>query len=133
MKNEFQLNDSLMKGFMIASRKRIDLRDMRKEIISQYYRQVISPNFRSHFTDQDFERCSAIYLVGGGILYNELKNEFEEEFKGFLPVEVVSEPQNVASIGYYYHSTSLSGGNSANSIGLDIGNSSTIFSYSTGA
>jgi plasmid segregation protein ParM len=130
MKNEFQLNDSLMKGFMIASRKRIDLRDMRKEIISNYYKQVISPNFRSHFTDQDFERCTAIYLVGGGILYNDLKNEFEEEFKGFLPVEVVSEPQNVASMGYYFHSEAMSGGSPANSVGLDIGNSSTIFTYS---
>lgn len=129
MKNEFQLNDSLMKGFMIASRKRIDLRDMRRDIISQYYKQVISPNFRSHFSDQDFERCSAIYLVGGGILYNELKEQFEEEFKGFLPVEVVTDPQNVASLGYYHHAMSLSGGTSANAIGLDIGNSSTIFSY----
>jgi hypothetical protein len=112
MKNEFQLND------------------MRKEIVSNYYKQVISPNFRSHFTDQDFERCTAIYLVGGGILYNDLKNEFEEEFKGFLPVEVVSEPQNVASMGYYFHSEAMSGGSPGNAIGLDIGNSSTIFTYS---
>ena len=74
-------------------------------------------------------RCTAIYLVGGGILYNDLKNEFEEEFKGFLPVEVVSEPQNVASMGYYFHSEGMSGGNPANSVGLDIGNSSTIVTY----
>ncbi len=125
MKNEFQLNDSLVKGFMIAHRKRIDLRDIRREVLTQYYKQVISPNFRSHFTDQDFERCTAIYLVGGGILFNELREQFEEEFNGFLPVEVVSDPQNVASVGYFHHAASL-GGSVSNAIGLDIGNSSTI-------
>jgi len=129
MKNEFQLNDSLTKGVMIANRKRIDIRDIRREVISQYYRQVISPSLRSHFSDQDFERCSAIYLVGGGVLFSELKEEFEEEFTGFLPVEVVENPQTVASVGYYHHAMSLGGSTSANSIGLDIGNSSTIVTY----
>jgi actin-like ATPase involved in cell morphogenesis len=90
---------------------------------------VISPSLRSHFSDGDFERCSAIYLVGGGVLFSELKEQFEEEFTGFLPVEVVENPQTVASVGYYHHAMSLGGGTSANSIGLDIGNSSTIVTY----
>ena len=61
--------------------------------------------------------------------YHIVKEQFEEEFTGFLPVEVVENPQTVASVGYYHHAMSLGGGTSANSIGLDIGNSSTIVTY----
>jgi hypothetical protein len=101
MKNEFQLNDSLTKGVMIANRKRIDIRDIRREVISQYYRQVISPSLRSHFSDGDFERCSAIYLVGGGVLFSELKEQFEEELTDLERTEWFDASVNPAHVGRY--------------------------------
>jgi hypothetical protein len=129
LKNEFQINDSLMKGVMIANRKKIELKEMRKEILTQYYRQVISPAIKNHITDRDFERCECIYLVGGGVHYEDLKDAFQQEFNDFMKLEVVPDSQNVASLGYLYNSLSLSSTNNRGCVGLELGNSSTIISY----
>jgi hypothetical protein len=129
LKNEFQINDSLMKGVMIANRKKIELRDMRKEILNQYYRQVISPSIKNHITDRDFERCESIYLIGGGVHYDDLKDAFYDEFKDFMKIEAVPDSQNVASLGYLNNSYSLSATHARGCVGLDLGNSSTIISY----
>lgn len=129
LKNEFQINDSLMKGVMIANRKKIELRELRKDILSQYYKQVISPSIKNHITDRDFEKCECIYLIGGGVYYDDLRDAFYEEFKDFMKLEAVTDSQNVASIGYLYNSYSLSATHSRGCVGIDLGNSSTIISY----
>lgn len=131
LKNEFQLNDSLVKGSIISQRKRIDLIEFRKEVLNQYYRQVISPEIRNNITDRDFESCECIYLVGGGANFQDLRNAFLEEFKDTIPVELPTENyQNMASIGYLMNSVQQIGIDSRKDcVGLDLGNSSTIVSY----
>jgi len=131
LKNEFQLNDSLVKGSITSKRKKIDLTDFRRELLTQYYKQVISPAIRNNITDRDFESCECIYIVGGGINFADLRNAFSEEFKDVMRVEPPSEEsQNIASIGYLLNSLQHGGPEvRKNCVGLDLGNSSTIISY----
>lgn len=128
MKNEHQVDDAFMKGSIFTNRKRIDLREMRKTVLTQYYREVISPLMRSYFTDLDYENCEKIYLMGGGAHYKELTDAFIEEFRDFIPVEVAPEPEKLISIGYLYNSLRISDNKAARSVGLDLGNSSSIIS-----
>ena len=128
MKNIQQLDDAFMKGSVFTNRKRIDIAEMRKQILSQYYREVVSPLVRGYFTDQDFESCQKIVLMGGGAYYNELTNAVAEEFKGFIPVEVAQQPETLASIGYLYNSLRISDNKPARCLGIDLGNSSSIIS-----
>ena len=58
-----------MKGSIMVNRKKIDIKDLRKNILQQYYREVVSPLIRSYFSDLDFEGCEKIYLMGGGANY----------------------------------------------------------------
>ncbi|MFX9101089.1 hypothetical protein ABTN51_19435, partial [Acinetobacter baumannii] len=83
----------------------------------------------NHITDRDFEKCECIYLIGGGVYYDDLRDAFYEEFKDFMKLEAVTDSQNVASIGYLYNSYSLSATHSRGCVGIDLGNSSTIISY----
>jgi hypothetical protein len=128
LKNECYLNDSLVNGFLIANRKRIDLKQLRKDLLTQYYLQVISPAIRSHITDRDFERCECIYLVGGGAHFEDLNAAFTQEFNELIKVETLSDSENIASIGYLYNSLSLTN-EDRQCIGLDLGNSTTIISF----
>ncbi len=128
MKNEHQVDDAFMKGSIFTNRKRIDLRDMLKGVLTQYYREVVSPLMRSYFTDLDFETCEKIYLMGGGAYYRELTDAFVEEFRDFIPVEVAPEPEKLMSIGYLYNSLRISDNKPQRSVGLDLGNSSSIVS-----
>jgi hypothetical protein len=128
MKNEHQVDDAFMKGSIFTNRKRIDLRDMRKGVLTQYYKEVVSPLMRSYFTDLDFETCEKIYLMGGGAHYRELTDAFVEEFRDFIPVEVAPEPEKLMSIGYLYNSLRISDNKPQRSVGLDLGNSSSIVS-----
>jgi hypothetical protein len=102
---------------------------MRKELLTQYYREVVSPLMRNYFTDQDFENCEAIYLLGGGAHYPELTEAFADEFKGFIPVEIAPDPEKLASIGYLYNSLRISGNYHKRSLGIDLGNASSIISF----
>jgi plasmid segregation protein ParM len=128
LKNTHQLDDALMKASIFINRKRIDLKALRKEILQQYYREVVTPLIRKYFTDQDFENCEKIYLMGGGAFYPELTEAFIEEFGDSVPVEIAPEPEKLASIGYLYNSYKLSDKSPKRSIGIDIGNSTTIVS-----
>ncbi|MEP7107817.1 MAG: ParM/StbA family protein [Ferruginibacter sp.] len=129
MKNEHQMDDAFAKGSLFTNRKRIDLLPMRKELLTQYYKEVISPLLRQHFTDADLEICEKIYLVGGGAHYKELTDAVAEEFAGFIPVEVVPEPENMVSIGYLYNSLRISDTKSDRCLGIDLGNASTAISF----
>jgi hypothetical protein len=128
MKNEHQMDEAFVKGSVFASRRRIDLKDFRKSLLRQYYKEVVSPLIRQHFTDADLEQCSKIYLLGGGAYYTELTDAVVEEFQGFIPVEVASQPELVVSIGYLYNSLRVSDNNPSRCIGIDIGNASTTIS-----
>lgn len=128
MKNVHQLDDALTKASIFINRKKIDLAELRGEILRQYYREVIAPMLRKYFTDQDFERCEKIYLMGGGAFYPELTEAFTEEFRDSIPVEVAPEPEKLASIGYLYNSYKLSDKSPHRSVGIDIGNATTVVS-----
>jgi actin-like ATPase involved in cell morphogenesis len=89
---------------------------------------VISPLIRQYFTDSDLEYCSKIYLLGGGANYRELTDAVAAEFKGFIPVEIVPQPETTVSLGYLYNSLRVSDDNPVRCIGLDLGNATTTIS-----
>nr|MBI1232243.1 hypothetical protein [Cytophagales bacterium] len=126
LKTEHQIDQNFSEGTIILNRKRIDLKDLRKQVIAQYYQDVISPSLRKAFTDRDFAKSADLYLAGGGANYSDLVNMFREEFDGFLNIHVPESPENLASIGYCYNSLAINGGAKDKAVGLDLGNSSTI-------
>ncbi|ASZ11260.1 ParM/StbA family protein [Chitinophaga pendula] len=128
MKNEHQLDEAFMKASIFTNRKRIDLKDMRKELLTQYYKEVISPLMRQYFTDRDFESCEKIYLMGGGAHYKELTDAFAEEYNNFIPVEVAPNPEDLISMGYLYNSLRISDNKPNVCVGMDLGNASSIIS-----
>lgn len=128
LKNEFQINDALNKGYMFVNRKNIDLKGIREEIITQYYKEVISPLIRSNFSDRDFESAEKIYITGGGVYFEDLVDCFNNEFRDVLKVELAPFPEKLASIGYLHHAMRMSDGNNAHCVGIDLGNSSTVVS-----
>jgi plasmid segregation protein ParM len=129
MKNEYQLDDAFVKGSLFTNRKRIDLSELRKELLTQYYKEVVSPQLRKHFTDADLESCEKIYLMGGGANYTELCDAVREEFAGFIPVVVAPHPEYIISIGYLYNSLRISDRRPDRCIGIDLGNATTAVSY----
>jgi plasmid segregation protein ParM len=129
MKNEHQMDEAFMKGSIFTNRRHIDLNGMKKPLLQQYYREVISPLMRQYFTDSDLENCEKIYLLGGGAYYAELVEALSDEYKGFLPVEVVPQPETMVSTGYLYNSLRVSDNNPARCIGLDLGNATSSISY----
>ncbi len=128
MKNVHQMDEVFMKGSAFVNRKKIDIRELRAQVLTQYYREVVSPLIRKYLTDQDFETCEKIYLVGGGAFYTEILDAFKEEFGDSIPVEVAPEPEKLASIGYLYNSLRISDKYPGKCAGIDIGNSTTIAS-----
>ena len=135
MKNEYQLDEAFIKGSLFTNRKRIELADLKKDLLLQYYKEVVSPQLRKQFTDADLESCDKIYLMGGGAKYPELYDAIREEFAGFIPVEVAPHPEYIVSIGYLYNSLRISDGMGSRCIGIDLGNATTAVSYfeNTGA
>jgi plasmid segregation protein ParM len=129
MKNEYQLDEAFIKGSLFTNRKRIDLTEIRKELLTQYYKEVVSPQLRKYFTDADLENCDKIYLMGGGANYTELLDAVREEFAGFIPVEVAPHPEYIISIGYLYNSLRISDVKASRCIGIDLGNATTAVSY----
>ncbi|WP_143959870.1 ParM/StbA family protein [Litoribacter populi] len=126
LKNEHQIDLAFSQGFIFLNRKRIDLTEIRRKVLKQYYQSIISPALRKAFSDQDFAKSQEAYLGGGGANYEVLVNLFKEEFDGILNVHVPPNPEKLASLGYCHHSAVISGGAKDRAVGLDIGNSSTI-------
>jgi len=122
MKTEHQLDAGLRNGYIILNRKKIDLKPLRKEVLTNYYKDIISPELRKAYSDADFEKSQKLYLTGGGALYPELVDCFKEEFDGVLETQIVDDPQSLASRGYCYNSLHLNGGDRSTAVGLDIGN-----------
>ncbi len=128
MKNEHQLDDAFIKGSIFTNRKRVDIRDLRKSLLRQYYKETVSPLLRQYFTDADLELCEKIYLMGGGANYSELTELVSEEFQGFIPVEVAPQPDTIISVGYLYNSLRVSDNNPQRCVGIDLGNANTSVS-----
>jgi len=126
LKNEHQLDVAFKQGFIFANRKRLDISDIRAEVLRQYYNDVISPNLAKAFDDNDFAKSSVIYLTGGGAMLPELVACFQEEFKDIVEIKVPDNASSLAAIGYAYNSLIASGGDKGRAMGIDIGNSSTI-------
>lgn len=125
LKNEHQIDIAFQKGFLFASRKRVDLKEARARALSQYYQEVISPALRRAFVDSDFQRADTLYLVGGGANYEDLIEQFRNEFKDVLNIVIPAEPVAMASKGYCIHSYEVTGDKST-AVGIDIGNATTI-------
>ena len=128
MKNEHQMDEAFMNGSIFTNRRRIDLKEMKRTLLAQYYKEVVSPLLRKHLTDADLEHCSKIYLMGGGANYRELTDMVADEFKGFIQVEIVPNPETIVSLGYLFNSLRVSDNNPQRCIGLDLGNATTSVS-----
>jgi len=128
MKNEHQLDEAFVNGSIFTNRKKVDLKELRRHLLTQYYKQVVSPLMRQYFTDADLEHCSKVYILGGGANYKELVDAVADEYRDFIPVAVPPQPESLVSIGYLYNSVRVSDNNPARCIGLDLGNASTTIS-----
>ncbi|MEX2593523.1 MAG: ParM/StbA family protein [Anditalea sp.] len=126
LKTEHQIDQYFSDGSIFLNRKRFDLKELRKQVLTQYFKDVISPSLRKAFTDSDFAKTEDLYLAGGGANYVDLANLIKEEFDGILNVHVPENPEKLASIGYCYNSLAINGGAKDKAVGLDLGNSSTI-------
>lgn len=135
---EQQIERAFQKGGIIIGRKKVDLSELRNKVLKSYYSEVISPSIRKKFNDEDFERAGKIYLVGGGAMYQEIVESFNEEFKDILDIVVVPNPNLTASSGYCLRSLELAK-QKANvledrahyaCVGLDLGNNNTVVTVS---
>ena len=104
IKNEHQLDQVFLQGSIVVNRKRVNVHEVREKALKLYFKQIILPALIRSFTDEDFKKCSKMYLVGGGALYPELVACFEEEFAESVGIEVYPEPEKCASQGYCLYS-----------------------------
>lgn len=129
LRNEHQFDSSFREGHIILQRKRVDLTEIRREAVKEYYRDIVSPLIQNTWTDDDFQKAKTLVLVGGGALYTELVNEFYDEFDGILNIVVPEDPLTMASRGYKIHSEKIIKDNELKSdvipVGIDIGNANT--------
>jgi len=128
LRNEHQFDTALKQGNIILNRKRIDLSDLRKSVLRQYYENVISPLIKNTWNDDDFSKTSTLVLVGGGAYYRELVESFYDEFKGLLKIEIPDNPMEMASTGYCLHASQKIEYPGTRAVGLDIGNAHTCVS-----
>ena len=128
LRTEHQFDDAFHKGSITLNRKRIDLSEVKKDSLREYYSDVISPLIKNTWTDEDFNKSSTLVLVGGGALYADLVNAFREEFDGILNIIVPDEPMLMASKGYMIHAQRNSQVVEGTPVGIDIGNAHTCIS-----
>ncbi len=125
-RNAHLLDDAFQKGYIYLNRKNVDLRELRKAAIQVYYDEVISPNLRSVITDANLMKTNRVYLCGGGMYYQDLLDCFQHEFGEIAQLEVVANPESLASKGYALNSLRISQGKRKSAIGIDIGNATTV-------
>ena len=130
LRTEHQFDDAFHKGTIILNRKRIDLGEVRKAALQEYYDDVISPLIKNVWTDEDFDKSNTLVLVGGGALYGDLVNAFRNEFEGILNIVVPKEPMFMASKGYLLHAQKNSQKTGGVAVGIDIGNAHSCISIS---
>lgn len=146
MKTEHQIDVAFQQGSITVNRVKHNILDIREKVLKMYYNEIIAPNLRRAFTDDDFNKCTKMYLVGGGALYPELVACFKEEFGDIVNVLVYPEPEKCASHGYCLNSKIKSSASKSNipnnveaeeikifrnpqlAVGIDIGNANTCIS-----
>ncbi len=133
MLTEKQIERAFQRGVIIVDRQKIDLKKQRSKALEIYYNEVISPELRKKFSDDDFLDTSKIYLAGGGAFYTELVELFKKEFQNVLDVIVPPDPNLCAGIGYCIHSIEQAKKagladtkNDVAYVGIDLGNSNTV-------
>jgi plasmid segregation protein ParM len=126
------LDEAFQRGYLYLDKKNVDIREIRKSALRSYYNEVISPNLRNVITDKNLTKANKIYLCGGGMYYQDLIDCFKNEFGEVAQLEVVSDPAALASKGYTLNSLRISGGNKNASVGMDIGNSTTVVTRISG-
>lgn len=114
------------------NRQNIDLREIRKSVIQTYYQEVISPNLRSVINDSNLVKANRIYMCGGAMYYEELIDCFKEEFGKFTEITVLDNPETLASRGYAINSLRVGHGKFKSSVGIDIGNATTVVANFSG-
>jgi hypothetical protein len=124
------MDEAFQKGYIILNRKNVDLKEIRRNVLKAYYNEVISPKLRNVITDANLMKANKIYLCGGGMLYQELVDCFRNEFGEIAQLEFVTDPASLASKGYALNSLRVSG-HKRSSIGLDIGNATTVITALT--
>ncbi|MEY4660255.1 MAG: hypothetical protein RLZZ42_207 [Bacteroidota bacterium] len=122
---DHQLDEAFKKGSVILNRQNINLTTLRSNILKSFYKEYISDTIRSMISDRDFETLQKIYVCGGGVHYQEIRDCFKNEFEKIMPVEIVAEPDTLAAIGYYHNSQKMPAVGASNVVGIDLGNSST--------
>lgn len=133
MLTEHQLEKAFQRGSIVANRNRVNLFDLRSNILKTYYNEVISPAMRKKLNDEDFVNTKKIYLAGGGAMYPELVDMFRAEFHDLLEVIVYPEPYLCAAKGYCMHALSKRRSQDDATgiqekiayVGIDLGNSNT--------
>lgn len=143
LKTEHQIDVAFQKGSITVNRVKQNILDLREKVLKMYYQEIIAPNLRRAFSDDDFNKCSKMYLVGGGALYPELVNCFKEEYGNIVDVLVYPEPEKCASQGYCLNSKLKANANKSSipnnveseeikifrnpqlAVGIDIGNANT--------
>lgn len=126
MQNDYYFDKALQNGYIFLNRRRVDITDIRKKVLDTYYDNIISPHLKRAFTDKEFSKAKAIYLSGGGALYHELIVRFNKEFEDIIPVFVPENPNYLAVKGYCLNSAKLTRNDPNQSVGIDLGNSTTI-------
>lgn len=120
LRTEHQIDLAVQQGYIVANRKKVNIKEIHKNALRAYYNQVIQPELRNVWSDDDFAKSSTLVLAGGGALYSELVDCFAKDFDGSLSVDVSPNPLTLASRGYYLRSLNLTSGNHGASVGLDI-------------
>jgi glycerol-3-phosphate responsive antiterminator len=126
LKNEHQLDTAFRNSFIFLNRKRVDLKELKKLVLKQYYDDIVSPALRKAFDDSDFSKASKMFLAGGGAFYEDLVEYFKLEFDGIVDVVVPENAAYLAAIGYCYNSLASNGGDESRAVGIDIGNATTV-------
>jgi len=126
LKNRKQLDVLFQKNTIILDRRPIDITKIKKQVLTQYYNQIVSPTLRSAFTDNDFSISQRMFITGGGALYSDIIECFYSEFTDIIEIEVVENPLTLTSMGYCINSLEMTGGVKHGAVGLDIGNANTV-------
>lgn len=125
-RNAHLFDDAFQRGYVYLNRQNIDLREIRRSAIQTYYNEVISPNLRNIINDANLMKTNRIYLCGGAMYYQDLIDCFRNEFDSFAQVEILDNPETLASKGYALNSLRVAHGKEKSAVGIDIGNATTI-------
>lgn len=117
-----QLDEAFRKGYLFVNRKKIDLKDLRKQAIQTYYTEIISPALARVVNDRNLEKTNRMFLCGGGAFYGDLVDCILEEFGDIAAIQIVDEPDTLAVKGYLMNSMRFIDDEAKVPVGVDIGN-----------